>query len=120
MNIFARDITDNLTSLVKQVDEQVAKNKDKNMEAFVVILTEDPDAVAPKLEALAKEKDIKIPLTIFDGAAGPPSYRIAKDADVTVLMWRNTQVKANHAFGKGELKEDGVKAVVNDTPKILN
>jgi hypothetical protein len=120
VNIFARDITDNLTSLVKQVDEQVAQNKDKNMQAFVVILTEDPDAVAPKLEALAKEKGIKIPLTIFDGAAGPPSYKIAKDAEVTVLMWKGLEVKANHAFKSGELDAAKVKAVSEDSSKILN
>jgi hypothetical protein len=120
VTIFARDITDDLASLVKQVDEQVEKNGSKQMKAFVVVLAEDADAAAPKLEELAKKQGIKnVPLTIFDGAAGPPSYKIAKDADVTVLMWRGLKVKANHAFKKGELNEKGTEAVVADAPKIL-
>jgi hypothetical protein len=111
VNIFARDITDNLTSLVKQVDEQVAQNKDKNMQAFVVILTEDPTPWLRSWKRWPKRKGIKIPLTIFDGAAGPPSYKIAKDADVTVLMWKGLEVKANHAFKPGELDAEKAKAV---------
>ena len=72
MSIFAREITDNLASLVKQIDEQVGKNESKQMAAFVVLLAEDADAAAPKLEELARKQGIKhVPLTIFDGAAGP-------------------------------------------------
>ncbi len=66
-------MTDSLASLVKQVDSAVAKNEGKQMAAFLVLLTEDPDAAAPKLEDMAKKNGIKnVPLTIFDGEAGPP------------------------------------------------
>ena len=120
VNVFAREITDNLASLVKQLDETVAKNEDKKMAAFVVLLTDDPDAAEPKLKALAEKHDIKnVPLTIFDGEAGPPSYNISEDAEVTVLLWRRTKVEANHAFGKGEMKPADVKKIVADTDKIL-
>ncbi len=120
MSIFARELTDDLASLVKQVDEQVTKNDSKKMAAFVVVLTEDPDTTAPKLEELAKKQGIKnVPLTIFDGEAGPGNYKIAKDADVTVLMWKGLEVKSNHAFKKGELNAGKVKEVVADASKIL-
>ena len=58
MSIFARELTDNLASLVKQIDEQVAKHEDRKMAAFVVILAEDADTLAPKREALAKKQGI--------------------------------------------------------------
>jgi hypothetical protein len=118
--VFAREMTDDLASLVKQIDQQVGQNEEKKMAAFVVLLSEDPDATAPKLEALAKKQDVKnVPLTVFDGEAGPPDYKIAEDADVTVMMWKGLEVKANHAFKKGELNADQVKAVAADTSKIL-
>jgi hypothetical protein len=120
VSIFARELTDDLAGLVKQIDEQVSKNEEKKMAAFVVILSEDPDAVAPKLEELARKQDIKnVPLTIFDGEAGPGDYKIAKDADVTVLLWKGQTVKANHAFAPGELNAEKVKTVAADTSKIL-
>lgn len=119
--IFTRSITDDLTGLVKDIDKQVADNKSKRMAAFVVLLSDDPDADEKKLQDLAEKHKIKnVPLTIYDGTAGPPRYKVAKDAEVTVMMWQRTRVKANHAFAKGKLDADGVKAVAKDTSKILN
>ena len=118
--IFARRITEDLTSLVKQIDELVAKNKDKKMSAFVVLLSNDVDGAEGALKKLAAAKGIKTtPLTVFEGVAGPPNYKIAKDADVTVLMWKRQQVMVNHAFGKDDLSKKSIAAVVKDTGKIL-
>ena len=120
MSIFARELTDDLASLVKQIDEQVEKNDDQQMAAFFVLLSDDPDAAAPKLEKLAKEQKIEhVPLTIYDGEAGPGSYKIAEEADVTILMWKGQTVQANHAFKKGELNAEKVKKVAAGTSKIL-
>ncbi len=119
--VFAREITDNLTSLVKQIDASVGENKGKGLKAFVVLLTDDPDAGSKQLDELAKKHDIKnTPLTIYEGVSGPEKYKIAKDADVTVLMWTKRRVQVNHAFAKGKLTDETVKTVVGDTSKILN
>ena len=118
--IFTRSITDNLISLVKQIDEQVAKNEDKKMASFVILLSNDADGDEAKLKALAEKAGIKnVPLTIFDGVAGPPNYKIAEDAEVTVLQWKGLKAVTNHAFTKGKLDKDGVKKVVESTAKIL-
>ena len=118
--IFTRSITDNLTSLVKQIDEQVAKNEDKKMASFVILLSNDADGDEAKLKTLAEKAGIKhVPLTIFDGVAGPPNYKIAEDAEVTVLHWIGKKTVVNHAFAKGKLDKDGVKSVVDSTANIL-
>jgi hypothetical protein len=118
--IFARELTDDLASLVKQVDMTVTQNQDKQMAAFLVVLTDDADQAASKLEAMAREHGIQnVPLTVFENATGPPDYKIAKDADVTVLAWRNLQVEANQAVKKGELDESARKKIVADANSIL-
>jgi len=120
VNIFAREITDELTSLVKQLDATVGKNKKMQMRGFVVLLTEDPDADEEKLKALAKKHGIKnIPLTLYDGIAGPEKYKVTEDAAVTVMLWRGQSVVVNHAFAKGKLDKKAIKAIVADTKKIL-
>ncbi len=119
--IFTRSLSDNLASLVKQVDTAIEKNKDKKLSAFVVYLTDDPDAAEAKLQDFAEKHGIKnVPLTVFDGVAGPPKYRIAQEAEVTVLMWVKQTVRVNHAFGAGELTPEAVRDVVADIPKILD
>jgi hypothetical protein len=120
VNVFARELTDDLASLVKQLDAVVGKNEEKKMAGFVVLLSEDPDADEAKVVAFAEKHGVKnLPLTMFDGVAGPPDYKLAKEADVTVLLWVKQEVKANHAFGKGGLTAPAVKQVVADTAKIL-
>ena len=91
------------------------------MAGFVVLLTEDPDAAESELKAFAEKHGIKnIPLTIFDGSAGPENYKIAKEADVTVNLWVGQTSKANYAFAKGKLDKDSIAAIVADTSKILD
>ena len=120
VSIFTRSIDDKVASLIKNIDKQVGANGDKQMKAFVVLLTDDPDAAESKLAAVAKKNGIKnVPLTVFDGIAGPPGYKLKKNAEVTVLMWNKSRVKSNHGFAKGGLNAKLVKAVSAETKKIL-
>ena len=118
VNVFAREVTDELASLVKQLDTVVANNKGAG--GFVVLLSQDPDADEAKLTALAKKQGLKnLPLTIYDGATGPPNYKISKDADVTVHAWVGTKVRANRAFAKGGLNKESIAATVKAIDKAL-
>lgn len=119
VSIFAREITDDLASLVKKTNEYVTKNKGAKAQAMLVLMTDDPDAAEEQLTALAKKTKVKFPLTVFDGKTGPKNYKIAKDADVTVLLWRGKEVKANHAFKKGELNKEAIAKFEKSTEKIL-
>ncbi|GAC1347010.1 MAG: hypothetical protein NVSMB14_09850 [Isosphaeraceae bacterium] len=107
-----------MTSLVKQIDAKIAKNR--SLKSYVVFLSDDADKTADTLKAMAKDAGIKnVPLCVIESPSGPPAYKIAEDAEVTVMMWNQHEVKANHAFAKGELSADDVKAVVADLSKIL-
>lgn len=121
VNIFAREMTPEVVALVKQIDELVGKNEEKKMAAFVTLLTNDPDKDEAKLKEIAKKEGLKhVPLTVFDGVAGPEGYKIAEKANLTVTMWVESDVKASHAFAKGEYKKDSAKTIIEDTKKILN
>ena len=116
--IFAREVSDNLTSLVKKIDEATAKNKSANMGSFVVFLNND-EGMEDKLKQLAKKEGLKHTVLALDNPAGPRGYDIPKNADVTVVLYTKRVVKANHAFKKGELKEKDVQTILKNVPKIL-
>lgn len=116
--IFAREVSDSLTSLVKKIDAATAKNEDAKMGSFVVFCSDD-ESLEKNLKSLAeKEKLNHIVLTI-DNPQGPPKYKIAKEADVTVVLYTKGEVKANFAFKKGELKDKDVETIVSSISKIL-
>jgi hypothetical protein len=86
----------------------------------VPLLTDDPNAAEPRLKKLARKQKLEnIPLTIYDGAAGPANCKIAEKADVTVMMWFRGEIKANYAFEKGKLDKNALTRIMEDTAKIL-
>jgi hypothetical protein len=116
--IFAREISDSLTSLVKKIDAANAKNA--SMGSFVCFLS-DEEKLEGQLKDLAKKEKINTTvLSILDNRAGPGGYNISKDADVTVILYNQRTVRANHAFKKGEMKEKDVEKIIADLPKILS
>lgn len=120
VSVFTRELNEDVAKLVKQIDDQVGKNEDKKMAAFVVYITDDAQGAQTQLTELAEKHGItNTPLTIFTDAAGPDGYNVAKDAAVTVTMWVNGKVSANHGFGKAALNKAEVEKVVGDTSKIL-
>ena len=116
--IFAREASDSLTSLVKKIDAATEQNKGKNMKSFIVFLT-DEESANDKLKQLAEKNSIKHLVVSIDNVAGPKGYNIAKDADVTVVLYNKRQVESNYAFKKGELNSQAIEKIMADLPKIL-
>lgn len=118
--IFAREVSGPLTSLVKKIDAETTKNKKSSkMGSFVVFLSDD-EKLEDQLKNLAKKEGIKDCVFTIDNPAGPKGYNVAKDADVTVVYYTKKKVLVNHAFKKGELKDQHIDKIVADLSKILN
>lgn len=121
VSIFTKQMNDKVAKLTKNIDDQVGANKDAKMAAFVVVLTEDPEGQNDALKTVASTQKIaNTPITTFDGLAGPPEYKIAKDADTTVMMWVDGKVKVNESLKASELTEEKIAALTKSTSKILN
>jgi len=116
--IFAREVSDNLTSLVKRIDAATAKNTECKMGSFVVFCSDD-EGLEAKLKDLAKKEDLKKVVLTIDNPQGPQRYKIAKEADVTVVLYEKQKVKSNYAFKKGALQEKQIEQIVGDLSKIL-
>lgn len=104
--------------LLKKLDEITGKNEKAEMGSYAVYLSDD-DKMADKLAELVKKEGIKNLTVTVDNPAGPEKYKIAKDADVTVLLYTEHKVKANHSFKKGEIKDSDIESIAKDVAKIL-
>jgi hypothetical protein len=116
--IFAREISGPLTSLVKKLDEATVKNRDAMMGSFVVFCSDD-EGLEKKLQELAGKEKLQELILSIDGPSGPAKYKIAKDADVTVVLYNEHKVEANFALKKGELDDKKIAEIVKALPKIL-
>jgi len=116
--VFAREVSEPLTTLLKKLDAATAKNSGTNMGSFVVFCSDD-ESLQARLKDLAKNEKIEHLILSIDNPSGPSKYKVAKDAAVTVVLYTNHDVKANYAFRKGELKATDVDKIVADVSKIL-
>jgi len=108
-----------LTGLVKKIDEATELNSVCKMGSFVVVLTADADKMEAELKKLAEKEGLKKVALTIDSPSGPSDYKIAKEADVTVLLYVNKTVKKNFAFKKGELTDAKAEEIVKELPSIL-
>jgi hypothetical protein len=117
--VFARKTSEPLTKLIKKIDAETAKNKDAHMGSFVVFLS-DTEGLEKELKALAEKENLTKCVLSIDNPAGPKGYKLNKDAEVTVVLYTEHTVKANHAFkSSSDLKDETIDKVVSDVAKIL-
>lgn len=122
VTVFTQNPDEKIESLVKQIDKSVGEHKRDKMAAFVVVLSDEPKGQETKLKEIAKKAGglKNVPLTTYENADGPAEYKLSKEAETTVMMWVDGEVKVNHAFAKGELDDEAIETIMSETSKILN
>tara|TARA_Y100001960_G_scaffold49352_1_gene50030 strand:- start:371 stop:703 length:333 start_codon:yes stop_codon:yes gene_type:complete len=109
-----------LASLVKKVDNLVEGNSGSQLRAFLCLLAKDTVAAEATLKQFGKKHKIRnVPLTVYNGSAGPANYKIAKKASFTVLFWRGLEIRANYATDKEALSADDVHNITENVKSIL-
>jgi hypothetical protein len=124
-----RETSDPLTSLVKKIDQrmQAAAGKTSRPLGAYVLFMNNGNGLDQRLRHLAEKEALKrVALGI---GVPPPDYGVAKEADVTVVVYTparrwQQRVTANFALRKGELTDaridDIVKAIAGVLPPQLH
>jgi hypothetical protein len=115
--VFAREATPAVAKLLKQLDEATVKHAKAEMGSYAVFCN-DKDGLDKQLVKLAAEQKLTKLILSIDNPAGPEKYGISKDAEVTVLLYNDHKVLANHSFKKGDLNDSAITKIVADVSKI--
>jgi hypothetical protein len=116
--ILARGVSDPLTSLVKKVDAANQQHGDK-LRSFVIFLN-DEKGLDAKLKGLAEKEKLQKTVLAIDNPKDSVGDAVAKDADVTIVLFVKHKVKVNRAYRKGEFKAEEVEKIIKELPKILD
>ncbi len=115
--MFAREVNEPLTRLIKKIDEATDRNAKSQMGSFVVFLSDT--ITREQLKELARKERLKHCVLSLHAPEGPKGYNVAREAAITVVLYANRHVMANHAFRKGELNDAAIGKIMADVPKIL-
>jgi hypothetical protein len=118
--VFARSLSEPLGKLVAKLDKEVGDNQKAELRGWVTFLSSDQTTFDPQVTEWGKKHAVRrMPLGVFESENGPPSYRLSRDADVTVLLYVKQKVVSNFAFRSGELNDERTAEILKALPKIL-
>ena len=119
--VFARTADEKLAKLIKKIEEEVEEHQSEKLTSFVNMIGADAESLKKAAADFVSKHGIKkIAFVVPDDTQhGPPDFKIAPDADLTVVCYKGGQVKANHAFAKGDLSEEKLEAIVEASCKLV-
>jgi hypothetical protein len=118
--VFARSLSEQLGRLAHKFDKAIDEHKKADLRAWVTLLHDDQTGLDPKVVQWSSAHALRqLPVGVFEDLNGPPSYRLSRDADVTVLLFVRQKVVSNFAFRAGELTEAKADEVMKALPQIL-
>lgn len=116
--VFARTTAcEGTAKLIMKLEEIVAANSKSEMGSFVVFLTDD-DKAGDELKKLAEKAKLKNVVLAVDSPAGPNKYNVSKDADLTVVLYKEHKVVANHSFEKGKITDKDIEMIADEANKL--
>lgn len=106
-----------MASLVKELENVVAANAEKKLVAVINFTGEPTDDFQAKIAEFAQQNKIEqVALTATKDAA---KFQVNEAAEVTVMHYRNKEVKYNFASDKAGLNDQAIRAIVEGVKKIL-
>ena len=120
--IFARSADEKLAKLLKELDEELEEHADDKLTGFVNMIGSDAESLKKASADFVAKHGIKRLAFVVpeDTQNGPPDFKIAPDADLTVVCYKAGTVKANHAFAKGGLSDEKINAVVEASCSLVD
>lgn len=116
--VFARRTGGRVTELVKRIDRAVFSNRKRRLKGLVTMMGDSSSAVkAAAGEVAAAAKVEHVPIVVAkELQTGPLNYKLPADADVTVVVAKDSQVVKTHTFTSEKVD---IAAVMNEVEKIL-
>lgn len=116
--VFARRTGGRVTELVKRIDRAVFSNRKRRLKALVTLMGDSTPAVkAAAGEVAAAAKVEHVPVVVAkEVKTGPLNYKLPADAEVTVVVAKNSQVVKTHTFTSEKVD---IAAVMSEVESIL-
>jgi hypothetical protein len=120
--VFARTADQKLAKLLKKIEEEIEEHQDAKLTSFVNMLGTDPASLKNDAAEFVKANGLeRIAFVVPEEPAnGPADYKIAPDADLTIVCFKGGKVKANHALAKGQLSDEKIDAIVESACQMLD
>ena len=119
--VLFRETSPLLGTLLKEIDKVVDRNRAKGLRSFGVLISPEPGRAISRLQTMAFNQKITLPLSVATDVVGSPSCQnIHKQAEVTVVLYRRQKVVDRFGFRSKELTTAGTTQVLARIKRLLD
>jgi len=111
--VFLRELGADTTRLLKRLDKTVNEHRADGLRCFVVLLSESAQKDAARLQTLAFDEKLDLPLTLAgESMAGANLTNVAPSAAVTVVLYDHLKVVERFSYRTGECDDTACQSVI--------
>lgn len=118
--ILARSTSEPLNDFARQLDRLLTKHQAQQLHGWATFVGMKQPEKEPELANLSKKLGLRtLPLGIYESADGPPGYKLHANADVTILLVKESKVVHNFAYPSHGFSAAEGKKILELVPKML-
>lgn len=118
--IFLRDVVPGTADLLKQLDQFVDQNRAVGLRGFGVLLSENQRVATSKLQTLAFDNQLSLPLTMaHPQVESAENQNLHPHAAVTVVLYHDHTVTASYAFRETEITRERIAQVMTGVRDLI-
>ncbi len=117
--VFARDIGGKVPELLQAIDKSVGENEESKLKGILTLLGEDAEALKDDAGKIAAKTQAKlVPVVVAeDSKTGPLNYKLSGDAEVTIVLAKDSQVVKTHTFDSANID---IQSIISEVGEMLN
>ena len=102
--VFTRSTDGKVNELVKKLDQAMEEHSEDQLRVFVNVLSDSQETATKNAKSMASDSGAQnVPFVVpRDHATGPKNYSLSSDADITITMANDSEVKGNLAFASAQ------------------
>jgi len=117
--VLLRELGPESTALLKELNQTVDRHRADGLRCFAVLVTGAPQREAPRLQTLAFDEKLDLPLTLAgEAVATEAALNVEPDASITVILYENRHIVSRFAHRSGACDAAARRDIVSAAEKL--
>ena len=117
--VLLRELGADSTALLKDLNRAVDRHRADGLRCFAVLVTGTPQREAPRLQTLAFDEKLDLPLTLASEAvAAESALNVDPDAAITVVLYDDRRIVSRFTHRSGACDESARRAILSAVEEL--
>ena len=118
--VLLKELGPDTAALLKDLDRSVNRHRADGLRCFAVFLTDSPQKDSARLQTLAFDEKIDVPLTLAGEAATQgSSVAVPVGATISVITYHDRRIVQRFSFKPGACDESARRSIISASEKLI-